>query len=99
MKEITTKELARKLKDGEKLNMVDVREDEEIAHGKIPGAYHIPLGELSDRLNELNKYKQYYMICRSGGRSGKACTFLNEQGYDVINMVGGMLDWEDKVEK
>lgn len=99
MKEITAKELAKKLKDGEKLNMIDVREDDEVAQGKIPGAYHIPLGELPDRLNELDKDKQYYIICRSGGRSGKACAFLSEQGYDATNMTGGMLDWKDELEK
>ena len=99
MKEITTKELAKKLKDGEKLHIIDVREDEEVAQGKIPGASHIPLGELPDRLNELDKDKAYYLICRSGGRSGKACSYLSEQGYDVTNMAGGMLDWKDEIEK
>jgi rhodanese-related sulfurtransferase len=99
MKEITAKELAEKLKNGEKLNMIDVRENEEVAQGKVPGASHIPLGELPERLDALDKEKQYYMICRSGGRSGKACDFLSEKGYDVTNMAGGMLDWEGKTEK
>ncbi|MFD2628166.1 rhodanese-like domain-containing protein [Oceanobacillus kapialis] len=99
MREISAAELATKLKLGEKLNIIDVREDEEVAQGKIPGAEHIPLGQLPDRLNEVDKNNHYYLVCRSGGRSGKACTFLEEQGYDVINMAGGMLDWNDEVEK
>jgi len=99
MKEITTKELAEKLKKGEKLHMIDVRENEEVIQGMVPGARHIPLGELPNRLSELDKEKHYHMICRSGGRSGKACTFLKKHGYDVTNISGGMLDWEDAVEK
>ncbi|MFD1040226.1 rhodanese-like domain-containing protein [Virgibacillus byunsanensis] len=99
MKEITAKDLASKLKDSENVSIIDVREDEEVAQGKIPGAKHIPLGQIPERLNEIDKEKHHFMVCRSGGRSGNACSFLSEQGYDVTNMAGGMLDWEDKVEK
>ncbi|WP_226037599.1 rhodanese-like domain-containing protein [Aquibacillus saliphilus] len=99
MKEITAKELAEKLKMNKNLSIIDVREDDEVALGKIPGAKHIPLGEIPERLNEIDKNKHHYMVCRSGGRSGNACAFLSNQGYDVSNMQGGMLDWEDKVEK
>ncbi|MBP1950922.1 rhodanese-like domain-containing protein [Virgibacillus litoralis] len=99
MKEITTKDLAKKLKDEENVNIIDVREDDEVAQGKIPGATHIPLGQIPERLNEIDKDKHHYMVCRSGGRSGKASEFLKEQGYDVTNVAGGMLDWKDEVEK
>jgi rhodanese-related sulfurtransferase len=98
MKEITAKELERKIVAGEKINIVDVREDEEVATGKIPGAKHIPLGQIAERLKELDKNNHYYMVCRSGGRSGNACQFLTQNGYNVTNMVGGMLDWEGEVE-
>lgn len=98
MKEITAKEVLAKLDGGEKLHLIDVREDDEVAQGKVPGVQHIPLGEVPARLDELDKNKQYIMICRSGGRSGNACNFLQEQGYDVMNMTGGMLDWEGDVE-
>ncbi|MEN2768423.1 rhodanese-like domain-containing protein [Ornithinibacillus xuwenensis] len=98
MKEITVTELATKLKNGDKINIIDVREDEEVAMGKIPGARHIPLGEIADRLDDFDKTQHYYMVCRSGGRSGRACEFLTENGFDVTNMVGGMLAWEDDVE-
>ena len=99
MKEITAKELAKKLKDGEKVSIIDVREDDEVAQGKIPGARHIPLGQITERLDEIDKGQHHFMVCRSGGRSGKAGAILKEQGYDVTNVAGGMLDWEDKVEK
>lgn len=98
MNEITAKELEQKLVAGEKLNIVDVRENEEVAVGKIPGAKHIPLGQVPERLEELDKNEHYYMVCRSGGRSGNACQFLIQNGYNVTNMVGGMLDWEGEME-
>ncbi|MFC3039398.1 rhodanese-like domain-containing protein [Virgibacillus xinjiangensis] len=99
MKEITAEQLAKKIKNGESVNVIDVREDEEVAQGKIPGAKHIPLGEVPDRLDELDKGEHYYMVCRSGGRSGNAAQFLAEKGYDVTNMAGGMLDWKEEVQK
>ncbi|SET35920.1 Rhodanese-related sulfurtransferase [Oceanobacillus limi] len=98
MKEITAKELAEKLKTGEEVNIIDVREDDEVAEGIIPGARHIKLGEISSRMNELDKNEHYYMVCRSGGRSGMACQLLTDNGFDVTNMAGGMLDWQDEVE-
>jgi len=98
MREISTQELRQKLQEVKEVSMIDVREEEEVEQGKIPGAVHIPLGELPYRMNEIDKDKQHVLICRSGGRSGKACQFLSQQGYDVINLVGGMLDWEGKVE-
>src|SRR5699024_10964314 len=99
MKEITMKELAEKLKDGEQVRIIDAREDDEVAQGTIQGALHIPLGQITELLNETDKDQQHCMVCRSGGRSGKACAILKEQGYDVTNVAGGMLDWEDEVEK
>ena len=49
-------------------------------------------------MHELDKSKEYIMVCRSGGRSGQATMFLESQGYNVINMNGGMLAWEGEVE-
>lgn len=98
MKTISAKELEQKLLAGEKINIIDVREDFEVESGKIPGAKHIALGTIPERLNELDKNEHYYMVCRSGGRSSSACEFLIQNGYNVTNMVGGMLVWEGEVE-
>ena len=98
MKEITTTELQQLLEQGKQLNLVDVRELDEVAQGMIPGAVHIPLGEVPDRLDELDKAMPYILICRSGGRSGRASAFLDAEGYDITNMVGGMLEWEGATE-
>ena len=72
MKEITAIELEEQLKEGQQVNMIDVREADEIATGKIIGAIHIPLGEVPERIDELDKNKPYTLICRSGGRSSPA---------------------------
>jgi len=98
MKEITPIELKELLESGEQLNLVDVREADEVAEGIIPGAVHIPLGDVEARMDELDKSKQYIMICRSGGRSGRAANFLEGAGYNVVNMTGGMLEWEGATE-
>lgn len=96
MKRITAKDLEEKLNTEFNLNIIDVRETGEVAEGKIPGAVNIPLGLIEFRMNELDKNKPYIMVCRSGGRSGRASQFLESHGYDVTNMDGGMLAWEGK---
>jgi rhodanese-related sulfurtransferase len=93
MKEFTTEEVQEMLQSGKNLNLIDVRESDEVAEGIIPGAIHIPLGEVVSRMDELDKSEAYILICLSGGRSGHATQFLTDQGYDVANMVGGMLAW------
>jgi rhodanese-related sulfurtransferase len=98
IKEISPKEVEKLLEDNEDISLIDVREHDEVAQGKISKAKHIPLGEIPERLSELPKDKEHIMICRSGGRSGKACDYMQEQGYKVKNMTGGMLEWEGKKE-
>ncbi|MGX8237725.1 rhodanese-like domain-containing protein [Exiguobacterium undae] len=96
MKRFTAKEVQEKLENGEPLNIIDVREVDEVKEGKIPEAIHIPLGLVEFKMNELDKKKQYVMVCRSGARSGRATTYLEGQGFDVINMDGGMMAYEGK---
>ncbi|MFD4705806.1 rhodanese-like domain-containing protein [Gottfriedia sp. NPDC058432] len=98
MKEITAIELENKLKTGKEVNLIDVREVDEVAAGKIPEAIHIPLGLIEFRLHELDKSKEYIMVCRSGARSGRATEFLQSHGFNAKNMVGGMLSWFGNVE-
>ncbi|TDL78843.1 rhodanese-like domain-containing protein [Peribacillus frigoritolerans] len=93
MKQLTAKEVETTL---DPLNVIDVREADEVASGKIPGAVNIPLGLLEFRMHELDKSKEYTMVCRSGGRSGRAAQFLEGQGFKVINMTGGI--WNGKTE-
>jgi rhodanese-related sulfurtransferase len=93
IKIITPEELQEKLQKGEKLELVDVREDEEVAGGMIPGAKHIRMGDIPANLDYFDKDKEYIFICRSSGRSGNVCHYLQDQGYKVRNMIGGMLAW------
>ncbi|MFD3261443.1 rhodanese-like domain-containing protein [Paenibacillus lentus] len=96
-KEITPPELSERLKKGEKIMMLDVREPDEWAAGHVRGAKHIPLGQVLERLNELNADEELVVICRSGNRSGLACELLQEKGFNVVNMTGGLLAWEDEL--
>ena len=97
IKIITPKELETKIEAGEKLEIVDVREHEEVQNGMIEGAKHIPMGEIPARLDEFDKEKEYIFVCHASGRSANVCHFMQEQGFKVVNMIGGMLDWTGEV--
>ncbi|WP_191559406.1 rhodanese-like domain-containing protein [Metabacillus idriensis] len=94
MENITPKEVETLLNEGTKLKIIDVREGDEFATGNIPGAVNIPISLIEFRMHELEKSKEYIIVCRSGGRSGRATKFLESYGFNVINMTGGMLSWE-----
>lgn len=93
MKSITTTELQEKIESGTPVQLIDVREDEEVAAGMVPDAKHIVLGTLPERVDEIDKDQPVLVICRSGRRSEMACEFLESQGIEAINVEGGMLDW------
>lgn len=97
MKQLTAKEVEN-LRKEKHVNIVDVREVDEVNAGKIPGIIHIPLGLLEFRFHELDKTKEYIIVCRSGNRSHHASRFLESHGFQVTNMTGGMLDWEGETE-
>ncbi len=96
IKNIMPEEVYEQLKSNQDLSIIDVREDDEVAKGMIPGAKHIPLGQISDRTNEIDKNKEHIMVCRSGGRSSKASEILSNEGFNVRNLVGGMTAWDAK---
>ncbi|OOM77371.1 thiosulfate sulfurtransferase GlpE [Clostridium puniceum] len=73
------------------IELIDIREDYEYKGGSIKSAKNIPMGELlNDPDKYLNKSKEYYIMCQSGGRSLRACNNLINQGFNVINVSGGM---------
>jgi len=77
--------------------VLDVRETNEFQNGHIVNSVHIPQGFLKDRLNELEKYKTKPIViaCRSGHRSGQACSLLKKNGYEnIYNLSGGVMAWE-----
>ena len=73
--------------------LLDVREDDEWAAGHAPGAVHVPMTQLADRLDDLPDGSPVYVICRSGGRSARATAYLNQPGWDTVNVAGGMGGW------
>lgn len=91
-------ELLDRMERGDAPVIVDVRQPEEWAAGHIPGALHIPLGDMPRRMGELNRDAETVLVCRSGNRSGRAAAFLAQQGFTrVYNLQGGMLRWSGPV--
>lgn len=89
-----------KIEEGQPLFILDVREPDEYESGHIPGAVHIPLGEVEDRAEELNRETLIYLICHSGRRSELAAQKLKEKGFhQLMNIVSGMNSWTGAIEK
>ena len=74
--------------------VLDVREADEWVHGHIDGATHIPMGDVPVRLDELPEADPLYVTCRVGGRSARVAAWLNMNGFDAVNIAGGMGEWE-----
>ena len=94
--EIGTLEATRLMNQGSTL-VLDVRDGEEYAAGHLPRARHIPLRELSKRVEEIGKFKTKPVIvtCKSGTRSGAACRFLKQAGFaNVYQLKGGLAAWQ-----
>lgn len=73
--------------------LLDVREDNEWESGRAPSASHLALNDVPDHWDELPDDRVIVCVCRSGARSGRATTFLVEQGRRAVNLEGGMLAW------
>ena len=91
IKEISVDELAELLEQGAPL--VDVREPDEYAAGRVSGGTLVPLATVPDRLDAFRTDGPTYVICRSGARSMRACEFVAAQGREVVNVAGGTLAW------
>jgi rhodanese-related sulfurtransferase len=99
MENITAQQVQDALAAGEQLNIIDVREDFEVAYGMIPGAIHIPLGELEYRMSELDERKPYIFVCKAGVRSYNAAMFMESVGFETLNLSDGMMSWQGDVER
>ena len=99
MKTTTAEALKERMDAGESLNLLDVREPDERAAYNIGGT-HLPLGQiLSMQVDDIDNLRDEEIIvyCRSGNRSGQACMFLETMGFkNVVNLAGGMMDYEAK---
>jgi adenylyltransferase/sulfurtransferase len=96
---ISPKELRTRLDKGDKLVLVDVREEWEYALAKLDGSILIPLGTLPQSLTRLDRDSEIIAICHHGMRSADATNFLLQQGFsNVKNLVGGIDAWSIQVD-
>ena len=73
--------------------LLDVREDDEWTAGHAPQAVHLPMGAVPQRIGEIPDGGTVHVICRSGGRSAQVTAYLNQGGWQAVNVAGGMHAW------
>jgi rhodanese-related sulfurtransferase len=95
IKDITPRQFLDRRAAGDDMTLLDVREDWETALAPVPSELvHIPMGQIADRLGELDPQRETVVICRSGGRSMQVAHFLEARGFgSVFNLTGGILAW------
>jgi rhodanese-related sulfurtransferase len=100
IKEITPREFLERRDAGDELTLLDVREEWETTLAPVPSAIvHIPMGQIADRLGELDSQRETVVICRSGGRSMQVAHFLQTRGFgSVSNLAGGILAWSRELD-
>ncbi len=91
--EISVDELAALLDATPSLRLIDVREADEYEAGHVPGARLVALGTVPDHVDAFRGDGPAYVICKTGGRSMRACEFLSGQGLDTVNIAGGTMGW------
>ena len=99
MSNLTQEEWKQQLENDSNAVVLDVRTDAEISEGIIPNAIHIDIYQgqgFMNKLEDLDKSMNYYVYCRSGGRSGQACSIMSQLGFKkAYNLNGGILEWNE----
>ena len=100
MQSITATELKQRLDNGEDVQIVDVREANEVAIGRIPNSIHIPLAQVLERMSEIDPSRDTVVHCKLGGRSARAIEALQRAGYagNLANLTGGIIAWSNDVD-
>jgi rhodanese-related sulfurtransferase len=100
MQEITATELKQKIDAGEDVQIVDVREQKEYDFAKIPNTKLIPLGQILNRMDEIDSSKETVVHCKGGGRSAQAIEALRRAGFqgELKNLKGGITAWSNEVD-
>src|ERR1051325_11723405 len=100
MDEITPAELKQRLDKGDDIQIVDVREDNEVAYCRIPDSIHIPLAQVLNRMNEIDPSRETVVHCKMGGRSARAIDALQRNGFKgkLMNLKGGIIGWSNEVD-
>jgi rhodanese-related sulfurtransferase len=92
--EVRPEDLQRRLAGGEQLIILDVREPGEVAVAAFPGAIHIPMGDISSRIAELDPERETVVVCHHGIRSAQVAGYLVRMGFErVLNLAGGIDAW------
>lgn len=99
--DISQEEWRKLIEETDNSVILDVRTEEEVEDGYIPGMINIDIRQGQDFLDEiekLDKSKTYFVYCRSGARSGQACALMNQMGFDkTYNLLGGFMNWDGEV--
>lgn len=100
MQSITATELKQRLDNAEDVQIVDVREANEVAIGRIPNSIHIPLAQVLERMSEIDPSRDTVVHCKMGGRSARAIEALQRAGYagGLSNLTGGIIAWSNEVD-
>ena len=100
MQEITATDLKKRLDNGDDIQIVDVREANEVAIARMPNTVHIPLGEVVNRMNEIDPNRETVVHCKGGVRSARAIEALQRSGFkgDLVNLKGGITAWSNEVD-
>ena len=100
MPEITATELKQRLDHGDDIQIVDVREDNEVAIAKLPNTIHIPLAQIVNRMAEIDPARETVVHCKMGGRSARAIEALKRSGFtgNLLNLNGGITAWSNDVD-
>jgi rhodanese-related sulfurtransferase len=100
MEEITPTELKQRLDRGDDIQIIDVREANEVAIGRIPNSVHIPLAQVLARVDEIDPNRETVVHCKMGGRSARAIEALQRSGFQgkLINLKGGITGWSNEVD-
>jgi adenylyltransferase/sulfurtransferase len=97
--EISVQELQRMHESNAAFTLVDVREDDELAIAKLGWAKHIPMGQVADRLAELDKNADIIVMCHGGMRSDRVARYLRQNGFaHVANLAGGIDAWSNEID-
>ncbi|HWW77084.1 MAG TPA: rhodanese-like domain-containing protein, partial [Pyrinomonadaceae bacterium] len=100
MEEITATELKQRLERGDDLQLIDVREQNEYDIARIPGTKLIPLGQVAERMGEIEEGRETIVHCKGGVRSARAIEALTKAGFKgkLVNLKGGITAWSNEVD-
>ena len=100
MPEITVTELKERLDNGDDIQIIDVRESNEVAVARLPNSIHIPLAQVINRMAEIDPNRETVVHCKMGGRSARAIQALQQSGFSgkLSNLKGGITAWSNEVD-